>query len=132
MTPKRLACTAIFPWTILGFFGISLSLLLLSAGVKPWGVGYQGVAKGLAIIIASFASAFLLEYLLAIPLNAFDQLLFKPLLWKAGGSFPGRPAPQTCITFIMLSVAVLVFNRRDKRRIEVFQVIVALAMFCQR
>jgi signal transduction histidine kinase len=120
---------AIFPWTIVGFFGISFVLLLLSTGLKPLGVECQGVAKGLAVIIALFASTFLVEYLVAIPLSSFDQLLFKPILFKASGSFPGRPAPQTCATFVLLSVAVLVFHRQDKRRIEIFQIIVTLAMF---
>jgi signal transduction histidine kinase/CheY-like chemotaxis protein len=120
---------AIFPWTIVGFFGTSLVLVFLALAVATGSAKYQMTAKALGVIIGLGAFAFLLEYALRKPVSTFDALLFREILYKAGGSFPGRPAPQTCATFFLLAVATLVFDREHKRRIEAFQVVVALAMF---
>jgi signal transduction histidine kinase/DNA-binding response OmpR family regulator len=120
---------AIFPWTIVGFFATSLVLIFFALAVRIGSAPYQTVSKALGVIIGLVAFAFLLEYAFRSPVSTFDALLFKELLFKAGGSFPGRPALQTCATFFLFAVAALVFDRKDKRRIEVFQIVVALAMF---
>jgi signal transduction histidine kinase len=111
------------------FFATSLVLIFLGLAVRTGSARYQATAKALGLTIGLVASVFLLEYTLRHPVSAFDSFLFRELLFKAGGSFPGRPAVQTCATFLLLAVATLVFDREDKRRIEVFQVVVALAMF---
>jgi hypothetical protein len=120
---------AIFPWTTVMFFGTSLVLILLALAVRTGSARYQATAKAWAVSIGLLAAVFLLEYMVRKSVSAFDSLLFGQMLSKAGGSFPGRPAPQTCTTFFVLAVAILVFDREDKRRIEAFQIIVALAMF---
>jgi hypothetical protein len=61
-------------------------------------------------------------------LGAFNAFLFKEMLPKEGPPF-GRPALESCISFFLLAVATLVFHQENKRRIEAFQVVVALAMF---
>jgi signal transduction histidine kinase len=120
---------AIFPWTVVVFFGTSLVLIFLALALKTGSVQYQAAGKALGVIFGLVASVFLLEYGVSRPVSTFDTLLFGQLLFKAGGTFPRRPAVQTCATFFMLAVATLVFDRKDKRRIEAFQVVVALAMF---
>ncbi|HEY0793594.1 MAG TPA: hypothetical protein VGD78_21210, partial [Chthoniobacterales bacterium] len=124
------AFPAIFPWTVIGFSGTSVLIILLASAVRTGSAGFQAAAKVIGVAIGLVSLAFLAEYLLGQPVSAFDALLFKHLLFKAGGSFPGRPAQQTCTTFLLLAIAALVFDRKDKRRIEVFQAVVALAMFC--
>ena len=120
---------AIFPWTIVGFLGTSLTLIFLALAVRRDDARYQVVGKGLGTVIGLIALVFLWEYACLKPVSHFDTLLFPHLLHKAGGTFPGRPAVQTCVTFFMLAVATLVFDRNDKRRIEAFQIVIALAMF---
>jgi PAS domain S-box-containing protein len=79
--------------------------------------------------IGLIACVFLLEHLLSKQASAFDMFFFKQMLFEAGGSLPGRPSSQVCLTFFLLALATIIFDRENKRRIEVFQVIVALAMF---
>jgi CheY-like chemotaxis protein len=83
----------------------------------------------LGLLSGLITLGFLLEYALRNPVSPFDKWFFQKLLYKAGGSFPGRPALQTCITFFLMAFATLVFDQKDKRRIEAFQIVVALAMF---
>jgi hypothetical protein len=120
---------AIFPWTVTGFLTTSLVLLLLALTLRTGAAKCEVIAKAVGVIIALVSLVFILEYVFGKPLSTFDTLLFRQLLHKAGGSYPGRPAPETCITFFVLAVAVLVFDGKGKRRIEAFQVLVALAMF---
>ena len=79
--------------------------------------------------IGLVACVFLLEHLFSKPASAFDTFFFRQMLSEAGGSLPGRPSSQVCLTFFLLAVATIIFDRENKRRIEAFQVIVALAMF---
>jgi signal transduction histidine kinase/CheY-like chemotaxis protein len=120
---------AIFPWTVVVFFATSVVLICLALALRTGSAQYQAAGKALGVIVGLVASVFLLEYAFRKPVSTFDTLLFGQLLFKAGGTFPGRPAVQTCATFFMLAVATLVFDRKDKHRIEAFQVVVALAMF---
>ncbi len=120
---------AIYPWAIMGFFGTSLVLVFLALSVKADSAQFQGIAKVLGVIIGLVAFVFLLERVFSKPSSTFDTLFFRELLLKMGHSTPGRPSPQTCSTFLLLAVASLVFDRENKRRIEAFQIIVALAMF---
>jgi signal transduction histidine kinase len=120
---------AIFPWTIVLFFATSLILVSLALAVRTGSVRYQAIGKALSLLIALITIGFLLEYAFRNPVSTFDKWFFPELLYKAGGSFPGRPALQTCVTFFLLAFATLVFDRKDKRRIEAFQIVVTLAMF---
>jgi hypothetical protein len=109
---------AIFPWTIVLFFATSLILVFLALAVRTGSVRYQAIGKALGLLIGLITIGFLLEYALRNPVSTFDKWFFPELLYKAGGSFPGRPALQTCVTFFLLAFATLVFDRKDKRRIE--------------
>jgi signal transduction histidine kinase/DNA-binding response OmpR family regulator len=120
---------AIFPWTIVLFFATSWVLVFLALALRTASSHYQLTAKALGLGIGFTSFVFLCEYALRKPVSTFDTLLFRELLFKAGGSFPGRPAPQTCATFFILAAAILVFERKDKDRIKAFQIVVALAMF---
>jgi PAS domain S-box-containing protein len=79
--------------------------------------------------IGLVACVFLLEHLLSKQASAFDMFFFRQMLFEAGSSLPGRPSSQVCLTFFLLALATIIFDRENKRRIEAFQVIVALAMF---
>jgi hypothetical protein len=123
------AFTAIVPWTIVDFVGTSMVLVLLALAVRNDSARYQAAAKTLSVTIGLVACVFMLEYAFSAPLSTFDTLLFNQMVFKAGNSFPGRPDLETCATLFMLTVAALVFDRKDRGRIEAFQVVVALAMF---
>ena len=94
------------------FFGTSLVLIFLALALKTGSAQYQAAGKALGVIFGLVASVFLLEYGFSRPVSTFDTLLFGQLLFKAGGTFPGRPAVQTCATFFMLAVATLVFDQK--------------------
>ena len=79
--------------------------------------------------IGLVACVFLLEHLFSKPASTFDTFFFRQMLFESGDSLPGRPSSQICLAFFLLAVATIIFDREDKRRIEVFQVFVALAMF---
>ena len=120
---------SIYPWTILGFFGTSLVLIFLALAVKSGSARYQIGARALGMTIGLVACVFLLEHLFSKPASTFDTFFFRQMLFESGDSLPGRPSSQICLAFFLLAVATIIFDREDKRRIEVFQVFVALAMF---
>ena len=113
----------------MGFFGTALVIVLLALAVRAGSATYQVAAKVLAMAIGALACVFLSEHLFGKPLGTFDTFFFRQMLLPAGNAFPGRPSSQVCTTFILLAIAAIVFDRENKRRIEAFQVIVALAMF---
>jgi hypothetical protein len=110
---------AIYPWTIVGFFGTSLILVFLARATRTDSAHYQAAAKALGVTIGSVALVFLFEHVFSKPISPFDALFFRETLVKAGGSLAGRPAVQTCVTFLLLAVATQVFDREGKRRIGV-------------
>jgi PAS domain S-box-containing protein len=79
--------------------------------------------------IGLVACVFLLEHLFSKPASTFDTFFFRQMLFEAGDSLSGRPSSQVCLTFFLLAVATIIFDRENKRRIRAFQVIVAVAMF---
>jgi signal transduction histidine kinase/CheY-like chemotaxis protein len=119
---------SIVPWATVGFCVTSLILLLLALAIRTGSTRYQVAAKVFGTIIGLVASIFLLEYAFGKPRSAFDQLFFTQMVIKEGGP-SGRPALESCVSFFLLALATLVFDRKDKRRIEAFQIVVALAMF---
>jgi signal transduction histidine kinase/CheY-like chemotaxis protein len=119
---------SIVPWSTVGFFITSLVLVLFALAVRTGFAPYQASAKAFGLTIGLVATVFLLEHALGKPINSFDTFFFRQMVLQEGGP-TGRPALESCAAFFMLAVAMLVFDRKDKRRIEAVQIIVALAMF---
>ena len=119
---------SIVPWATVGFFATALVVVFFALAVRACSALYQTAAKALGLTIGLVAFVFLLEHAFNKPISEFDTFFFKQMVFKEGGP-SGRPALESCATFFMLAIATLVFDRKDKRRIEAFQVVVALAMF---
>jgi hypothetical protein len=119
---------SIVPWATVGFFTLALVVVFFALAVKAGSALYQTAAKALGLTIGLVAFVFLVEHGFNKPISAFDTFFFKQMVFKEGGP-SGRPALESCATFFILAIATLAFDRKDKRRIEAFQVVVALAMF---
>jgi signal transduction histidine kinase/CheY-like chemotaxis protein len=119
---------SIVPWAAVGFCATSVVLVFLALAVRTGFAQFQAAIKWFGLTIGLVSFVFLLEHAFSEPINGFDTFFFRQLVLKEG--YPaGRPALETCATFFILAVAMLVFDREDKRRIEAVQVLVALAMF---
>jgi signal transduction histidine kinase/CheY-like chemotaxis protein len=119
---------SIVPWSTVGFLVTSLVLLFLARAVRTGSPRFQAAAKVFGLAIGVAALVFLLEHALGWPISRFDTFFFREMVLREGGP-NGRPALESCATFFVLSVAMLVCDREDKRRIEAVQILVVLSMF---
>src|SRR5207245_4764322 len=99
------------------------SLLALRVGVVP-------VQRYAALLAALLAAAVVAEYAVGVDLG-LDRLLFPQAILGTSRIFPGRPAPITAATFLLLGIALLVAAfRPDERlgRAHIAIVIAAIAL----
>jgi PAS domain S-box-containing protein len=90
---------------------VAVMLLLVGTSVLALRIGYRRLHLGAAGATAFLATAMMLEYLLGLRLG-LDTLLFGDEVRELSRVFPGRPAPITSATFLLLSLLLLPVGRR--------------------
>jgi signal transduction histidine kinase/CheY-like chemotaxis protein len=121
---------AMVPWAILLDLMLGIALFLLACGTsRPSASVFQAVANLFAGAVFVAAGAFLTEYITGRPIANFDQWWFQSAFTTLKDAVPGRPSPQTSITLLFFSVALLVFHPSSSRRILASQLITAGGLF---
>jgi PAS domain S-box-containing protein len=89
--------------------GIALGLLATrSTGRRLW------AGRALAIICIVISGAYLVEYVFGISLG-IDERVFRDTVGRAQHSmYPGRPAPLTAISFVLVACALLTIDARRR------------------
>jgi hypothetical protein len=118
------------PWAILLDLMLGIALFLLACGTnRPSASVFQAVANLFAGAVFVAAGAFLTEYITGHPIANFDLWWFQSAFTTLKDAVPGRPSPQTSITLLFFSVALLVFHPSSSRRILGSQLITAAGLF---
>src|SRR5260370_987390 len=105
---------------------LGIALFVLACGTnRPSASVFQAVANLFAGAVFVAAVAFLTEYITGHPIANFDQWWFQSAFTTLKDALPGRPSPQTSITLLFFSVALLVFQPSSSRRICASQPITA-------
>ena len=120
------------PWPP-AFYVMPLSALAcaLAAGVLLLVVrgGAPGNARLLAAGVIAIAAIVLLEYLLGLSGGLERSLYSEPVRALLGGSYPGRPAPQSAITMLFLGLALWFLADQRTYRFDFADLGIGLALF---
>ena len=118
------------PWTILldMMLGIGLFLLACAIGRAKASVLYT-IANLFAGAAFLAAGVFLAEYLSGRTIANFDRWWFQSIITILKEAVPGRPSPQTSVTFLFFACAFFVFHPSSSRRILAAQLITAGGLF---
>ncbi|MBZ0292623.1 MAG: PAS domain-containing sensor histidine kinase [Anaerolineae bacterium] len=109
-------------------FNTALCFLLLAVCLYASIQKLSLYSRILALIVLAIAGLTLLQYLAALDLG-IDQLLVTDTA-TAPANFPGRMSPGTAINFILLAIALLLFNNERLRRYaQIFSVAVTTISF---
>jgi PAS domain S-box-containing protein len=89
--------------------GVALALVVeRPSGRRLWAV------RGLAAVVIALSAVYLGEYLFAVS-GGIDELVFKDTVAQANGAaYPGRPAPLTLISFVLVACALLTIDARRR------------------
>jgi len=90
--------------------GVSLWMLRAAAMPPRW----QAVGRGAALLTLAIGAATTYEYLTGHDLG-IDQLLFREAADSFGTLAPGRMAPASAITFVLLGLALLALDWEPRR-----------------
>jgi signal transduction histidine kinase len=93
--------------------GASLTLHLVG-GPRRWARALA-TALGVAVFVIGLGAG--AEHLTGRELG-LTGWLFPWRLSELGGPFPGRPAPQTCVTFALIGLALAMFHRESRRGVR--------------
>jgi signal transduction histidine kinase/CheY-like chemotaxis protein len=121
---------SIAPWTILLDLMLGIALFLLGYGIgRAKESIFKIIANLFAVAVLVGAVAFITEYVLGYRLADIDQWWFQNSVIALKDAVPGRPSPQTSITFLFFSVALLMFHSSSRRRVLASQLITASGLF---
>jgi hypothetical protein len=97
---------SISPWTTLLDVMLGVALLLLACGVDRMnGIVFRTIAKLFAGAAFLGAGLFLAESLSGRTFAHLDHWWFQNSIILLGEAVPGRPSPQTSITFLFFAIA---------------------------
>lgn len=88
------------PWSALLLAALALAVLVQTS--RPSAARLR-VGRGLAAATAVMAALFLAEYATGRPLG-LDAVWFSDAVRGVGGTWPGRPSPQTAVSVLLLSI----------------------------
>ena len=118
------------PWTILLDIMLGIGLFLLACAI---GRAKASVLNNIANLFAGAAflaaGVFLAEYLSGRTIANFDRWWFQSSITILKEAVPGRPSPQTSVTFLFFACAFFVFHPSSSRRILASQLITAGGLF---
>ncbi|MEO6054681.1 MAG: hybrid sensor histidine kinase/response regulator, partial [Chthoniobacterales bacterium] len=87
----------------------------------------KGMGAFLGICVLLISGITLMEYLTHIPLG-IDELLFRDVNITYGTSNPGRMAPNTALTFLLMACALIALPR-GTRGVRLAQLLVMICFF---
>jgi diguanylate cyclase (GGDEF)-like protein len=102
---------------------LTLGLALARRAAGP------SLTRGAAMILSVLASFVLLEYLLGLAGGLESYLFAEATRTVLGGAYPGRPAPQSALTFLFLGLALWVLASPRKYRYDFADLGIGLALF---
>jgi signal transduction histidine kinase/DNA-binding response OmpR family regulator len=118
------------PWTILLDLMLGIGLFLLACAIgRAKARFFYIIANLLAGAAFLAAGVFLAEYLSGHPITNIDRWWFPNSITVLKDAVPGRPSPQTSITFLFFAVAFFVFHPSSSQRILASQLITAGGLF---
>ena len=103
--------TTVKPNTAVGFIAIALALYALGGRARG---GSRVAGRAAAVLVAALALGTLSQDLLAWNLG-IDQALVAESQPAAATPDPGRMAPNTALCFVLLAVALVGLDARDRR-----------------
>lgn len=95
--------------TAVCFILAGFSLLVQARPGPPLPPSQLYLARVLALVVLGVGFLTLMEYIFGWELG-LDQLLFRETLEEAGPSFPGRMAPASAFSFLLLGLALLLLD----------------------
>jgi len=111
--------------TAVAFMLCGGSLLLVASARRPAAVAGAAI---MAVVAAAIGAATLAEYALGADLG-IDELLFDDVVGAVHTVHPGRPAPQTAVSFVLAGAALLAVGRDGRhgpRAVDVASGVIAL------
>ena len=105
---------------------VAVLFLLTGASLLALRVGVVPVQRYAALLAALLAAAVVAEYALEVDLGV-DRLLFPQAILSTSRIFPGRPAPITAATFLLLGIALLVAAFRPDERLGRAHIAIVIA-----
>ena len=87
------------------------------------------LSRGMALILSTIAAIVLLEYLLGLVSGLEDYLFSEATRAVLGGVYPGRPAPQSALVFLLLGLALWVLASPRQYRYDFADLGIGLALF---
>jgi methyl-accepting chemotaxis protein len=110
--------------TATSFILIGASLWLMQT--KRVSQRNRRIAQGCALVVALVGLLTLGEHLFGWDLR-IDQLLFKEPAGAVGTSSPGRMAPNTALNFLLIGIALLRLDAKDRRDDRTNQLLILIA-----
>ena len=104
---------------------VALMLLLVGTSLLALRLGHRRLQLGAAGATVVLAGTVMLEYLLGLRLGV-DTVLFGEAVRQMSRVFPGRPAPITGATFLLLGGLLLPIGRRPDGRASRSRTVAAL------
>jgi signal transduction histidine kinase/ActR/RegA family two-component response regulator len=121
---------SISPWTTLLDMMLGVALLLLACGVdRRKVIVYRTIANLFASVAFLGAGIFLTEFFSGRAFAHLDHWWFENSITLLPEAVPGRPSPQTSITFLFFASAFLVFHPTSSWRILASQFLTIGGLF---
>lgn len=105
----------VYPWSMVLLAGLGLCLVFLGNCRLTGSRWRWRTAQTLGTVLGSMAVYFLAENALCRDATWIDSLLFPANVAPVVHDSTGRPSPESCATFLVFAVAVLLFRPNGER-----------------